>query len=99
MALTKKDIQTITEIVQGTETRLHREIKELAKSVESQFRIQNMVLDTRFRTIDSRFDRLEKRIEKGFESVGNHLKEHDEEITTLKDRVSNLDEQFPPLSQ
>lgn len=63
MTLTKKDLQSIKDIIQETveNTVLESELR-IKEFVRSEFRVQNMVLDTRFRAIDSRFDSLESAI-------------------------------------
>src|SRR3989344_3082186 len=88
MSLTQKDLQSIRDIVKETENKLEKRIR-------SEFAIQNIMLDTKFRSIDSRFDNLEKRMEAGFERVGKRLYEHDIEIETLKERVDDIDERMP----
>ncbi|MBP9690883.1 hypothetical protein KBD81_02255 [Candidatus Woesebacteria bacterium] len=73
MALTKKDLQLIKEIfqdgIQGSEVRM----KEF---IRSEFRINNMVIDTRFREVHAKLDILEKQTTKNFQRVESYLQLH-----------------------
>ncbi|MDA1317025.1 MAG: hypothetical protein O3B87_03295 [bacterium] len=103
MALTKKDLESIESIVKNIVddsigNAINGSEAKMMQYIASQFRIQNIVLDTRFRSIDSRFDSLEKRMSEGFSKTNKYLHERDVEIETLKERVDHIEEQIPLAS-
>jgi len=88
MSLTKKDLQSIQGIVQSSETRLKEYVKEFVTEfvtdfVRSEFRIQNMVLDTRFRELHTKLDALELQTTKRFQIVESYLQIHQSQIQKL----------------
>lgn len=96
MALTKKDLQSIKGIVDNSiENAITSSEAKMKQYIASQFRIQNMVLDTQFREIHSKLDEHDDRMTRGFSEANKRLHEHDVEIETLKERVDDVEEQMP----
>lgn len=84
MSLTKKDLQSIQGIVQSSEVRLKGYVKEFVTDfVRSEFRIQNMVLDTRFRELHTKLDALELQTANRFQIVESYLQIHHAKIQKL----------------
>ncbi len=96
MSITKKDLQAIEGIVQGivqvtvqsSEIRLKTFIKEFVTEfvtdfVRSEFRIQNKVLDTRFRELHTKLDTIEIQTSKRFQIVESYLQIHHAQIQKL----------------
>lgn len=89
MTLTKKDLQSIKGIVHDVvHTEIHDAIQaseeRMKEFVRSEFRIQNIDLDTRFRAIDARFEALERKMDTRFKPVEAQLQDHEERITALE---------------
>ncbi|PIR13528.1 hypothetical protein COV49_01920 [Candidatus Falkowbacteria bacterium CG11_big_fil_rev_8_21_14_0_20_39_10] len=84
MALTKRDLESVKSIVKNIIVdSINASETKMMQHIDSQFRIQNIVLDTKFRAIDTRFDSLENQMSKGFEI----LKNHESKIEVLKKRM------------
>lgn len=89
MALTKKDLQAIQGIVHNTvqnivDKAIQDSEQRMKEFVRSEFRIQNIVLDTRFRAIDTRFEALERKIDNRFRPLEVQLQNHEERISALE---------------
>ncbi|MBP9691489.1 hypothetical protein KBD81_05430 [Candidatus Woesebacteria bacterium] len=84
MALNQKDLQSIKSIVQDSETRMKDIVQgsiqeseaRMKEFIRSEFRINNMVIDTQFREVHAKLDLLEKQTTKNFQRVESYLQLH-----------------------